>query len=132
MLSIGRPNNRSPKPKHPYLKRKPKNFSFSIANFTSGAAAVLRMNSVSSSDALITRSKIKVSASVQGGGTSVDNVLVDLANKVGDTLSITLPNTAALSTGRDATVTFTITVTTRNVSSDPVTVTATLSPGGGK
>ena len=114
MLSIGRPNNRSPKPKHPYLKRKPKNFSFSIANFTSGAAAILRMNNVSSSDALITRSKIKVSASVQGGGTSVDNVLVDLANKVGDTLSITLPNTAALSTGRDATVTFTITVTTRN------------------
>tara|TARA_Y100001938_G_scaffold19948_1_gene25055 strand:- start:110 stop:508 length:399 start_codon:yes stop_codon:yes gene_type:complete len=132
MLSIGRPSNKSPKPKHPYLKRKPKNFSFSVGNFNSGTAAVLRMDSISLCDALITRSKIKVSASVQGGGTSDDSVFVNLANKVGDALSITLPNTASLSTSRNATVTFTITVTTRNVSSEPITVTATLAPRGGR
>ena len=90
------------------------------------------MDSISSCDALMTRSKIKVSASVQGGGTSDDSVFVNLANKVGDALSITLPNTASLSTSRNATVTFTITVTTRNVSSEPITVTATLAPRGGR
>ena len=51
---------------------------------------------------------------------------------VGDALSITLPNNASLSTSRNATVTFTITVTTRNVSSEPITVTATLAPRGGR